>query len=125
MVEIMLLSVLLMMGFGFSLFFLVSVYPAIKLIKLRVLQSNMGINVIHKSVQEQEKILQQLLNAEDKRSPFSNSKSKEDIESQYDRAKNVLQKGIMDEKDILECCDITLEEMELLTGLIKKPEHIS
>ncbi|KGP63717.1 hypothetical protein EP47_04965 [Legionella norrlandica] len=119
MVEIILLSILLAINLSFIFFFLFSVYPQIKNTKLRALQNNLGMKLIHKAIQEQKAILQSI---EDNKMVFSNGKPKEEIEHQYDRAKKILQNGIMEEKDILQYCDITLEEMELLSGLIKNTE---
>lgn len=102
------------------LFFLITTYPKIKNTTLRVLQNNIGMKLVHKAIQDQEQILHAL---EDKKMVFTNGKPQEEIEYQYDRAKKILQNGLMKEKEVLQYCDITLEEMELLSGLIKKTEN--
>lgn len=115
--DVILLNILLVINLTFTCFFIFAIYPLFKRIKLGVFQNNMNLKLLHKSIQEQEKLIQ-AINSEEKKPVFSNAKPKEEIELQYERAKTVLQNGIMNEEDILEYCDITFEEMELLSGLI-------
>lgn len=45
-------------------------------------------------------------------------KGKDTIEHQYERAKRILKNGLIEEKDLLNSCRITKEEMELLSELM-------
>lgn len=124
MAVLILVSFLLTLSLGFTLYCLMVIQPSLRLIKARMLQHNMGLKLVLKAVQEQENVLNKMLGALgelDKKSSFS-SPAKEDIEQQYERAKRILKNGIIEEKDLLNSCDITLEEMELLSDLIKHPE---
>jgi hypothetical protein len=43
--------------------------------------------------------------------------SKEVIEQNYERAKNLIERGVIPDRELMESCNMTEEELELLSGL--------
>lgn len=106
------------------IFFMVAIYPTISQIKSRSIQHSAALRFLLRSMEDQEKNIGSAINqinTLDRKSVFP-AAVKDDIEHQYDRAKRILKNGLMDDHDLLDSCDITLEEMELLSGMITNTE---
>lgn len=115
-----LLSLLICISSACIIFFLVSIRQTVVKTKVKLLQNNMAIKYVYKKSQTLETKLDTLikqLGELDTKSSFP-AAPKDNIERQYERAKRILKNGLMDEEELLGACDITAEEIELLSGLI-------
>ena len=84
----------------------------------RKLESIQDALTFHNSMEKKLENIQDSLLHIDKRSSVGDSKDK--IEYQYERARKILKNGLADEQDILQSCNITLEEIELLSGMANR-----
>lgn len=81
-------------------------------IAMRVLLKN--IEAIEGKLQNQSQILTQI-----DQQTIPSSQSQQQIEGQYERAKRILKNGSEEDIDNLHSCDMTKEEIELLTDLMQ------
>jgi hypothetical protein len=96
-------------------------YLMVMKMKLKLLQSNMSSRIIYKNMQVLENKMASIhasFTNSDNKPNSSSGDTKDKIEYQYERARKILKNGLADEQDILQSCNITLEEVELLSGLV-------
>lgn len=89
-------------------------------VKIRLRQQGSLIRIMSKQHQLLERKIDSLVtmvSSREKETAF-NPDPKDIIEHQYERAKRIMKKGTNEDIDILRSCNMTSEEMELLSGLI-------
>lgn len=124
MLVFIILGTFICIGFGVCFYFLASIRKALIKNKIKLSQNNTAIKYVQEQLKQHETKLDTIINLlHDLEMKSSLSvKNKDSIEHQYDRAKRILKNNVLQEDALLQSCDMTAEEIELLSGLIQNNE---
>ncbi len=87
-------------------------------IKMKQSQHAVALRVIFKNIEAIDSKLQSIMHAQLEQQNSKSFHVQNDIEQQYERAKKILKNGANGDLDSLHSCDMTEEEIELLTDLM-------
>lgn len=109
---------------GFMCYHLIKMNRLLTRFNRKIIQNEKSIHVFSKKITELkshfEEHFESLKVISKKPAPSVSSTSfvsKEVIEQNYERAKNLIERGVVPDRELMESCNMTEEELELLSGL--------
>lgn len=111
--------------FGFMCYHIIKMSRLLTRLNRKLIQheriirlSSKNVTDLKSSVEEQLEALKVISKKPASPVPNTSFVSKEAIEKNYERAKNLIERGVVPNRELMESCNMTEEELELLSGLL-------
>lgn len=113
--------------FGFMTYQIIKMHRLLTKLNRKLIQNERNLQLFSKkiedlksNIEEQFEALKALSKKPPEPLPSTSFVSKEAIEQNYKRAKNLIERGVVPNRELMESCNMTEEELELLSDSISE-----